>query len=378
MINTIAFAGSFDPMTNGHLWVIKEALKIVENVRVIVANNPSKNYMFSSKQRKEIIEKIVIDEQLQNVQIDIVKDDYVSSYLTMNNITHMIRGIRNSADFDQEKLIQRVNSEILGNVETIFIMPPSDLESVSSSFVKSLIGPNDWPFYIKKFLPKASLNAIFVNVLTNEFEFNIDDPVIFNVIKAYQNDNRYYHNLEHIMMMLIQFKNIASPLDWEINKNLEYAILLHDAIYQHDITFDKIVNLTNNLPNKDNEYPDEVLSSYIAKYIRFIGQGNAYDIEKFVLATMYNRKIDHKAEYIMRYLDLSILGKKWVIYEDYMNNIRKEYNQYSDEEYKKGRISVLTDLIKMFKDGDIFKYHYFDYSKTAIENMNKEIELLSK
>lgn len=376
MCKIIAFAGSFDPMTNGHLWVIKEALKLVDNVRVIVANNPSKKYMFTATKRKEIIEQIVIDEQLHFVTVDIVENEYVASYLTNNNITHLVRGIRNSVDFDQEKLIQRVNSEILGNVQTIFLMAPSDLESVSSSFVKSLIGPENWPFYIKQFLPKAAYNSIFINIMKEKYSIKIEDDIISNVLKAYQNNTRYYHTLEHVMMLLSMLENNIDKKS-ETFFLLKYAILFHDAVYQHDV---KASEITNSLPFEEDEYPDEILSSFIARECSTVSWNDKNYIEKIIRDTLYDGSpITTFHSNYMRFLDLSILGKPWVIYEDYMNNIRKEYRQYSDIEYKEGRINVLKKLINSFKDGTIYDMNCTsrNYSDKAIENMTKEISILS-
>jgi pantetheine-phosphate adenylyltransferase len=150
----IVFAGSFDPLTNGHLWVIQEGLEIAQKVCVFVAENNNKKTMFSAIDRKTMIEESCNAKGFKDrVEVIVVNNEYVANKAIQIGASHLIRGIRSSNDFDYEGLIQKTNADILGGAKTVFVMPPRDLESVSSSFVKTLVGPVGWHWHVKQFLP---------------------------------------------------------------------------------------------------------------------------------------------------------------------------------------------------------------------------------
>lgn len=76
--------------------------------------------------------------------------------------------------------------------------------------------------------------------------------------------------------------------------------------------------------------------------------------------------------------DMAILGKNSIVYNEYKNNIRKEYSQYSDEEYNKGRIRVLVDLKEKIKNDLVYYYGFSKYKEKAIMNITNEIKELEK
>lgn len=135
----IAFSGTLDPITNGHLWVIQEARALADEVVVFISENPVKKPQFSALERKDIIERSVAECGWDNVSVVIVKGDYTARAAKRHGIEYLVRGIRNTSDFDYENLIQQTNVDVLDGAKTIFVMPPRDLGSVSSSFVLSLI-----------------------------------------------------------------------------------------------------------------------------------------------------------------------------------------------------------------------------------------------
>lgn len=380
-MKSIAFAGSFDPMTNGHLWIIKEAKKICDYVKIVVADNPSKKYMFNSSERKTIIEQIILDEGLEGVSVEIIKHDYVASYITNRNITHIIRGIRNSVDFDQEKLIQRVNSEILGNIQTLFVMAPSDLESVSSSFVKGLIGPENWTFYIKKFLPKASHTAILKKYITNTYFGHIStSPMYKKILDAYCAEDRYYHNLEHIIDMLDCLFNRLDNV--ENIYELKMAILLHDVIY-NDLSKGEILK-DFGISDKDiltQQYSsDEQKSAFLVDHCDFI-KSDHEEIKNCIRVTSYfsnhNLKITEIRK-IMNNLDLMILGKPSEIYDQYAKNIRKEYAAVTS--FSMSRAKALKKLLEKIQNNDAFNIKFFikNYKNNAILNIERELSILER
>ena len=142
------FPGSFDPITVGHCEIIEKACEIFDKVIVSVGNNSDKNYKFSLDQRL----KFICDEFKNNPKV------YVENYegLTVDfcktkKIKHIVRGLRNPADFEFEKKIALFNNS-LENVETIFFLTSPNNAFISSSMVREIMD-NGGDF--KKFVPNS-------------------------------------------------------------------------------------------------------------------------------------------------------------------------------------------------------------------------------
>lgn len=130
----VIFPGSFDPITNGHIDIILRSLKIFDTVEVLILNNFNKNATFSIEERKDIISRVFID----NKKIKVCSyNGLLYDYVNKEKVDFIIRGIRNSIDYENEKINASVNREH-SNVETL-LMFSDDLKCcVSSSLVKEL------------------------------------------------------------------------------------------------------------------------------------------------------------------------------------------------------------------------------------------------
>lgn len=130
------YAGSFDPITKGHQDIIQRALKLVDKVIVLVMNNPKKTYWFNLDERKEMIEKIF----LNNKNIEVV--DYsglLVEFMEANSLEILIKGVRDIKDFSEEMIYFFANNELSkGKVETVFIPSSKDYTYTSSTFVKEI------------------------------------------------------------------------------------------------------------------------------------------------------------------------------------------------------------------------------------------------
>lgn len=137
-------AGSFDPVTHGHLWMITRALEIFDTVTVGIATNPNKKSLFTAVERHDLI-SASLQIEIPNLKIAHIPENmFTVDYANAVGATHIVRGIRNGTDFDYEHQINLINSEIGSNIQTIYVMPPRELMEVSSSVVKSLIGVHGW------------------------------------------------------------------------------------------------------------------------------------------------------------------------------------------------------------------------------------------
>ena len=142
------FPGSFDPITLGHCEIIEKACEIFDEVIVSVGNNSNKNYRFSLDQRL----KFISNEFKNNPKVYVEKYEGLTVDFCKNkNIKHIVRGLRNPADFEFEKKIALFNSS-LENIETIFLLTSPNNAFISSSMVREIMD-NGGNF--KKFVPNS-------------------------------------------------------------------------------------------------------------------------------------------------------------------------------------------------------------------------------
>ena len=144
------FPGSFDPITLGHCEIIEKACEIFDELIVSVGNNSDKDYKFSLDQRL----KFISDEFKNNSKVYVEKYEGLTvDFCKTKNIKHIVRGLRNPADFEFEKKIALFNNS-LENVETIFFLTSPNNAFISSSMVREIMD-NGGNF--KKFVPNSVL-----------------------------------------------------------------------------------------------------------------------------------------------------------------------------------------------------------------------------
>lgn len=147
------YAGSFDPITKGHMYMIEEGSRIFDELILAIGINPVKTYTFSLEQRLELIKEST--KELKNLKIDIFENQFLIKYAEQKGCRYILRGIRNESDYEFERTMRNVNGDLNSGISTIFLMPPREIAEVSSSFVKGLVGPEGWETVIKKFVPEA-------------------------------------------------------------------------------------------------------------------------------------------------------------------------------------------------------------------------------
>ena len=129
------YPGRFDPITNGHLDIIKRASKLYDKLIVGVLNNMNKNPMFSAEQRKAMIDEQIKD--LPNVSCDVFSGLLVD-FAKQNNATVIVKGLRTVADFEYEFQMALLNKALNPEFETVFMMTDSKYSYISSSMVKDV------------------------------------------------------------------------------------------------------------------------------------------------------------------------------------------------------------------------------------------------
>jgi pantetheine-phosphate adenylyltransferase len=158
LMRTVIYPGSFDPLTNGHLDVVQRASKLFDRVIVAVAQNESKNPLFSLHERLELVKTCVL--HLPNVQADSF-DGLLVNYAEKQSAQAIIRGLRAVSDFEFEFQLALMNRKLNENVETIFMMPKDTYTFLSSRIVKEIarLGGD-----VSEFVPPSVKEALMTRV----------------------------------------------------------------------------------------------------------------------------------------------------------------------------------------------------------------------
>lgn len=127
--------GSFDPLTNGHLDIIKRAVKIFDEVYVVVMNNSSKNPLFTVEERQQLIAEATAE--YPSVKID-TSSGLLIDYAKSINAAAIVRGLRAVSDFEYEMQITSMNRFLDEDIETFFVMTKNQYSFLSSSIVKEV------------------------------------------------------------------------------------------------------------------------------------------------------------------------------------------------------------------------------------------------
>lgn len=148
------YPGTFDPVTYGHIDLIKRASRIFDRVIVAVAHSKSKGTLFSVKERVDLLKGSI--KGLKNVNIEDF-DGLVVDYAKRSGSSVMVRGLRMISDFEYEFQMALTNRKLDGDIETIFMMPHEDYSYVSSKLIKeaAALGAN-----LSNFIPKEVEDAL--------------------------------------------------------------------------------------------------------------------------------------------------------------------------------------------------------------------------
>ena len=159
MKNNAIYPGTFDPITFGHIDVIKKSLKFIDNIIIAISDVGSKNYLFDADERIEIVKKALFtDLKLDKKRIKIISFSNLTTDLCKTYKSKLIlRGLRAVSDFEYEFQLAGMNRKLDDNIETIFLMSDIENQIISSNFVKEIIklGGN-----IKKFTTENTIKSL--------------------------------------------------------------------------------------------------------------------------------------------------------------------------------------------------------------------------
>ena len=153
------YPGTFDPITYGHIDVIKKALKIVDNIIVAISNGNQKNYLFTAEERIEIVKQALFkDLKLNKKVIMVISFNSLTTDLCNKYKSNIIlRGLRAASDFEYEFQLAGMNKKLNNNIETVFLMSDVNNQIISSRLIKEII---ELKGDIKKFTTKSTINSL--------------------------------------------------------------------------------------------------------------------------------------------------------------------------------------------------------------------------
>jgi pantetheine-phosphate adenylyltransferase len=148
------YPGTFDPITNGHSDLVNRGVKIFDKVIIAVAQNPSKNTLFTVKERIEFIQEIFdANSQVEIYSLDKLLVDFANDH----NATVILRGLRAVSDFEYEVQLASMNRSMEPNIESVFMSPAEEYGFLSSSIIKEIAKHGG---DLSKFVDKAVLAAL--------------------------------------------------------------------------------------------------------------------------------------------------------------------------------------------------------------------------
>jgi pantetheine-phosphate adenylyltransferase len=157
-MRTAVYAGSFDPPTNGHLWMIEQGLEMFDRLIVAIGSNPSKNYSFTVEERLVLLRASTqTSERLVIAHFD---NRYLVDYAKKMGAKYILRGIRSPNDYEYERVMRHINSDMAPEVTTVFLMPPRDMAELSSNMIKGLTGPTGWEEMVSRYVPLPVFQAL--------------------------------------------------------------------------------------------------------------------------------------------------------------------------------------------------------------------------
>jgi pantetheine-phosphate adenylyltransferase len=152
------YAGSFDPLTMGHVWMIETGLQLFDHLTVAVGINPEKGYTFSLDERLQMLRQSLPDKE--ELTVANFEQRFLVDYAAEQGAKYILRGIRSENDYEYERVMRNINADLKSEITTVFLMPPREIAEVSSSMVKSLVGSIGWEEPVRKYVPEPVFETL--------------------------------------------------------------------------------------------------------------------------------------------------------------------------------------------------------------------------
>ncbi|QMT33747.1 pantetheine-phosphate adenylyltransferase [Conchiformibius steedae DSM 2580] len=161
VLRRAVYAGSFDPPTNGHLWMIAQAQQLFDELIVAIGVNADKKSTYTVAERQQMLQDITA--QFANVRIAAFENDFLVNYADSVGARFIVRGIRTGADYEYERAVRYINADLQPEIRTVFLMPPREIAEISSTMVKGLVGYKGWRQVLLRYVPDAVYQKILMD-----------------------------------------------------------------------------------------------------------------------------------------------------------------------------------------------------------------------
>lgn len=157
MNHTAIYPGSFDPLTNGHLDILKRGVKMFDKVIVTVAVNNKKKAVFTGEERVELIKEAIKDKEwADKVEVEQFTGLLID-YARKKDVNVLLRGVRQISDFEYEFRMALTNRRLAPEIDTLFLMPDEQLTFISATIVKEVA---EWDGDLSSFVPDHVAEAL--------------------------------------------------------------------------------------------------------------------------------------------------------------------------------------------------------------------------
>jgi len=368
-IEVMACGGTFGLPTIGHKDMWQKAAKAAKKLVIVIANNPDKHPIFSTREIIEMVTAMTAD--LPNVEIHATRNEYLVRYAKKIGATHVFRGLRDGKDFGEEQIARGVNHFIEPGIDTEYFIPDTDKLEISSSMVLNLVGFEGWEKIVAHYVPGIVLAKLkdwhytrqHWQAFWNAVDAQDDQTIMWNnLVSRYGEDHRAYHNLSHITHCLREFDRVK-----HLAKD---PLALEMAIWYHDIRYDAHA--------KDNELRSAKFAQAAA---RKMGLDDEFGkrVYKMIEQTTHKPTYSTQDINLLLDIDLAIFGQPQKIYDHYEQGIREEYGWVPYDEFAAARIKILKSFLDrnaIFSDnGDFFRE---EYEIKARKNLKHAIKNLSQ
>lgn len=138
--------------------MISQGLALFDRLVVAIGQNPSKNYVFSTEERIELLRTSL--PSCERLTITHFDNRYLVDYAKEVDAEFILRGIRSSGDYEYERVMRHINSDMAPDINTVFLMPPREMAELSSSMVIGMIGPEGWEKTVRRYVPAPVFDAL--------------------------------------------------------------------------------------------------------------------------------------------------------------------------------------------------------------------------
>jgi len=165
---TCVYAGSFDPPTLGHMFMVEKGAALFDRLIVAVGVNPNKKCTFPVAERLAMLRECTAG--FENVEIDSFEGQFLVHYAASKGASHILRGVRSEENYRFEHAMRNVNEDLEPGLTTVLLFPPREICEISSSFIKGLVGFEGWEEVVKRYVPEP----VYRRLLTTDIRWGDD------------------------------------------------------------------------------------------------------------------------------------------------------------------------------------------------------------